>query len=106
MPLFLTGAYASLINWFEAHSLPCLSKAMFHAECPGCGLQRSAIALLRGQIGQSLQLYPALLPMLLFFAFLLADRRYRFRHSKKITQFGLALLFIIIFVSFIIKSTV
>jgi hypothetical protein len=106
MLLFLTGAYTAFVNWLEVHSLPCISRALFHVDCPGCGFQRSTIALLRGQVGESLQLYPALLPMLLYFGFLVADRRYRFRHSKKITQFGLALLFIIIFVSFIIKLTV
>ena len=106
MFLLLTGVYANMVNWLEAHSLPCLSQVIFHADCPGCGFQRSAIALLRGQVGQSLQLYPALLPMLLFFAFLIADRYYHFKHSKKITQIGLALLFIIIFVSYIIKLTV
>jgi Protein of unknown function (DUF2752) len=104
--MFLTGTYMAMVSWLEAHSLPCISQSLFHVSCPGCGFQRSAIALLRGQVGQSLQLYPALLPMLLFFGFLLADRRYQFRHSKKITQFGLALLFIIIFVSYIIKLTV
>jgi len=106
MFVLLTGVYTSMVNWLEAHSMPCLSRVVFHADCPGCGFQRSAIALLRGQVGLSLQLYPALVPMLLFFAFLIADRYYRFTYSKKITQIGLALLFIIIFASYIIKLTV
>jgi hypothetical protein len=106
MPFFLTGTYTAFVNWLEAHALPCISQSLFQVSCPGCGFQRSAIALLRGQVGQSLQLYPALLPMLLYFGFLVADRKYRFKHSKKIMQFGLALLFIIIFVSFIFKLTV
>lgn len=104
--MFVPGTYMAMVNWLEAHGLPCFSQSLFHVSCPGCGLQRSVIALLRGQLGQSLQMYPALLPMLLYFGFLLADRQYHFRHSKKITQFGLALLFIIIFVSYITKITV
>lgn len=32
-------------------------------DCPGCGFQRSAAALLRGDIAGSLSLYPALIPI-------------------------------------------
>lgn len=42
---------------------PCLFKQTLHLDCPGCGFQRSALALLRGDLLQSLQLYPALIPI-------------------------------------------
>jgi hypothetical protein len=38
--------------------------------CPGCGIQRSIIALLRGDLLESIILFPALLPMIGMFLFL------------------------------------
>lgn len=43
-----------------------MSKEYFGVECPGCGIQRSAISLLRGDILDSLALYPALIPFIVF----------------------------------------
>lgn len=42
----------------------CLSKEYFGMECPGCGIQRSFISLFRGDILESIALYPALIPLL------------------------------------------
>lgn len=95
----------NIINWLEQHQLPCLFKAMFHIDCPGCGFQRSAIALLKGNIGESWKMYPALIPMLIFFLYLFADRRFHFKNSTFFTRFGIASVFIIILASYIIKLT-
>lgn len=103
MSPILLNIYTDALGWLEDHSLPCIFRMMFHVDCPGCGFQRSLLALLRGDIYNSIRLYPGLLPMLLFFTFLLADRKFRFRHSNKLTRFGLAFIFIIIFGSYIIK---
>lgn len=46
--------------------LTCLSKEYFGVECPGCGAQRSLICLLRGEVLDSLALYPALIPFIVF----------------------------------------
>ena len=43
--------------------LPCLFKQTFHIDCPGCGFQRSALALFKGDWLQSFQTYPALVPI-------------------------------------------
>ena len=97
--------YIHAISWLEQHQLPCLFRAAFHVDCPGCGFQRSSIALLKGDIGQSLAYYPALIPMLLFFVFLLADRKFQFRSSEIIRKTGIAAIFIIILVFYISKLT-
>jgi hypothetical protein len=46
--------------------LTCFSKQYLGVECPGCGIQRSAISLLRGDLLDSLALYPALIPFGIF----------------------------------------
>ncbi len=47
--------------------LTCLSKEYFGVECPGCGAQRSLVCLFRGDILDSIALYPALIPFFIFF---------------------------------------
>lgn len=48
----------------------CPSKSMTGLDCPGCGMQRSVIALLEGNLWESFTLYPALLPLLITFGLL------------------------------------
>lgn len=46
------------INWLEHHLLSCPFKVWTHLDCPGCGFQRSAISLLKGDVAASWQFYP------------------------------------------------
>ena len=63
----------NIIGWLEQHQLPCIFKKLTHFDCPGCGFQRSFVALLQGNMVESFKIYPALFPILLLF-FLLAVR--------------------------------
>lgn len=63
-------AYLNIIRWLEQHQLPCIFKSLTRFDCPGCGLQRSFVALLQGNIAESFKIYPALLPILLLFSLL------------------------------------
>jgi hypothetical protein len=73
------------IQWLQNHLLACPFKQLTGIDCPGCGFQRSVLALARGQLGQSLQLYPATIPLFAVTAFVLLDCRCRFdkRHTAK-----------------------
>ncbi|WP_462221753.1 DUF2752 domain-containing protein [Ferruginibacter sp.] len=95
----------NIIGWLEEHQLPCLFKTAFHFDCPGCGMQRSCIALLRGDILQSLKFYPALIPVIFFFIFLMLDDKFSTFNSFKITKIWIASIFIIILVSYFYKFT-
>lgn len=61
-----------LSYWLEHHMLPCPVKSLFGVDCPGCGMQRSFIELIRGNIGDSFLLYPALIPVMLMMILLFA----------------------------------
>lgn len=63
------------IKWLQIHLIPCPFKAITGIDCPGCGFQRSVIALIQGDINTSLTLYPAALPILVAFALGLAPRK-------------------------------
>ncbi|WAC41511.1 DUF2752 domain-containing protein [Pedobacter sp. SL55] len=47
--------------------LPCPFKYLFGFDCPGCGFQRSVLALFNGDFVHSFQLYPPTVPFLLSF---------------------------------------
>lgn len=49
--------------------LTCPSVKYLHMICPGCGMQRSAIALMKGDITRSVHFYPALIPLLILCGF-------------------------------------
>lgn len=81
-----------MIDWLQRHMLPCAFKLVFGIDCPGCGFQRSVIALLRGNIGYSLKLYPATIPLIACCIFAFLDAKYhfndRYRIQKKLNWFA------------------
>lgn len=54
----MLASYKDIINQLESGMLTCPSKKFTNLDCPGCGLQRSVIALLKGDVAMSWQLYP------------------------------------------------
>jgi hypothetical protein len=72
-----------IVEWLEHHMLSCPSKKLFHLDCPGCGIQRSFVALVKGDVISSLQLYPALLPIIATLIFTGLHLKYDFVHGAK-----------------------
>ena len=62
------------ISWLQKHLLPCPFKYLTGIDCPGCGFQRSVVALIQGDLHKSFILYPGAIPLMLFFAYGLADK--------------------------------
>jgi len=60
-------SYAQLVKWLEDNQMSCQIKEMTGHECMGCGLQRSILLLLKGEFWASIQMYPALLPLISLF---------------------------------------
>lgn len=89
----------TLIEWLREHLLTCPSKRFFHLDCPGCGLQRSIIALLEGDIEKSIQLYPATIPILFCFLFMVLHIKFDFKKGAFIIK-GLFILSISIIIIF------
>jgi len=95
----------SILDGLEKLMLPCLFKMLFHKECPGCGLQRSVLALLKGDLGGSLHLYWATIPILLLFTFLLLHLRFRFSFGAKVLVWLYCFNGILIMCQFFYKLT-
>lgn len=60
-----------MITWLEQHLFICSVKSTFGIDCPGCGLQRAFIALLKGDVIESLKNHLALIPFLITILLLL-----------------------------------
>lgn len=75
--------YISIVDWLQDHMLACPSKKFLYFECPGCGLQRSFIELLKGDIGESLRLYPALLPILVMVLYTFLHLKFEFKSGAR-----------------------
>ncbi len=91
-----------LVN-VENYMLPCMTKQFLGFDCPGCGLQRSAIFLLQGDFVAAFTMYPAIYPMLLLFSFIGLKHVVSIRFENTIT-FGLLLVtFLAILANFILK---
>jgi hypothetical protein len=96
-----------MVNWMEEHMLSCPSKKFLHLECPGCGLQRSCLALMKGDFLASLDLYPATIPILLLIVFTVLHIRYQFPAGAviiKYLQAGIAILIAVFYIYKIIHQ--
>ncbi len=93
----------NITTWLEAHQLPCIFKAVTHVDCPGCGIQRSFILLVKGDMASSFVMYPALIPILLLFAFLVLHVTLKIKNGAAILKFGYIFCISIILVSYIYK---
>jgi len=78
---------ASFIQWLQGHLIPCPFKKLTGIDCPGCGFQRSVIALIKGDLKDSLHLYPATIPIVITCLFVWMAIKFDFdrRHIAKKT---------------------
>lgn len=95
--------WQNLINWLENHLAGCAFQEHFGIECPGCGMQSSLIALLKGKLWDSILLYPALLPMMSFFVLLLLHLQFKFSWASIVLKFLFFFSVFLILSSYIYK---
>ena len=90
-----------LTDWLERHEAACSWKSRFGIECPGCGMQRAFIELLKGNIMESIRIYPALIPMMLLLVFLGLHLVLNFRKGALIIKILFIFTLCIMFIHFI-----
>ena len=79
--------YSSLIHFLETHMGSCFYMKYFGIPCPGCGMQRSFVELLKGNWLESLQLYPALIPTFIMILYLILHLVFKFRNGGDILKY-------------------
>ena len=95
--------FLNIIDWLQQHELPCMFKSVTHFDCPGCGLQRSFVLLLQGNFISSFKMYPALLPIIFLFGFLILHLIWQFKNGAVILKFFYIFCTVIIMLSYIYK---
>jgi hypothetical protein len=70
-----------LIHFLESHMAPCFYMKYFGIPCPGCGMQRALIELLKGNLVESLRLYPALLPIIAMLSLLILHLVFKLKNG-------------------------
>jgi len=91
------------IHWLQNHLLACPMKQTFGLDCPGCGLQRSIIALMQGDLIGSFKLYPATIPFLFVITFLIVHLKADFKSGAQIIKIAVGFVAFIILINYIYK---
>ena len=92
-----------LIKGIEDYMLPCINKKYFGYECMGCGMQRSIVLLLKGQLVDSFLMYPGLYTLILLFGFIIVNTFKNFKNGSKIIAILAILNVVVIIVSYLLK---
>ncbi|MBM3403450.1 MAG: DUF2752 domain-containing protein [Bacteroidetes bacterium] len=92
-----------LISWLEQHQMPCSWKRTFGIDCPGCGMQSAFIELLKGNLVESIKIFPALIPMITMILFLIFHLVFRFQNGARILLFLLIFTVCILVISYLYK---
>jgi len=92
-----------IIQWLNNHLLTCPSKHFFHIDCPGCGLQRSILALFEGDFAKSFHLYPATIPIIFCLTFTALHLKFKFKYGAEIIKGAYIFAALIVVISYIHK---
>jgi len=92
-----------MIQWLESHMGTCNFKASTGLDCPGCGMQRAIVELFKGNIWESIHLYPGLIPMVFTFGLLFSHLIFNFKNGAKYLKLSFIITTAIIVISYLIK---
>lgn len=94
-----------MIQWLEEHMFPCPVYHHTGIPCPGCGMQRAVIELLKGNALDSITYYPALIPLIIMFIYLGLHLFFGFKNGAKILKIFFILNTIIISLNYVLRMT-
>lgn len=104
IPIKIAPCSLLFINWLQGYLLPCPFKYLTGVDCPGCGFQRSVLALFGGDLHKSFALYPPIIPLLITAIWWLADSYLKLDNGKEIVKKSLFIcVAAIIVVSYTLK---
>ena len=83
--------------------LSCPWKKHFDFECLGCGMQRSIIYLLEGNLAKSFHMYPALLFMVALVTFLALHLKFKFKNGHKVILVLFSLTGVVLVSNYVMK---
>ena len=90
----------------ENNMQPCSVKALTGLECTGCGIQRSIVLLLKGELWSSIKMYPALVPLILTVILIIVDFFTFDEFISKLLLYFYIFTGVLIFGNFITKTII
>ncbi len=93
----------SIVDDYEEKMLSCVYKKYLGIECPGCGMQRAFALLMKGEVVESLKMFPALIPIIFMLLFLVLHLLFKFNKGHLILLYLFILNATIIVVNYIVK---
>ncbi|PLX10356.1 MAG: hypothetical protein C0597_16885 [Marinilabiliales bacterium] len=79
--------FEKFIHWLESHQQACFYKRFLGVECPGCGMQRSFIELLKGNFIESLKMFPALVPTIILVLYLFLHLIFKYKNGANTLKY-------------------
>ena len=103
--VFLVAASkdGGFLYWLKHHLLTCPFKASTGIDCPGCGIQRSVIALVEGNFLVSFKLYPATVPIIGLIVFAIVHLKFDFKNGAFIIKMIYIAITLIIVINYVYK---
>lgn len=95
--------WEKVIHFFETHFLTCFFKNTFHIECPGCGMQRAFVALLRGNLTESFHQHPALIPLLCTFFITALQLYFKWEKGGKVIMLLFSATVGVMIINYVVK---
>ncbi len=92
-----------LIEWLESHMGSCFYQKFLGVRCPGCGMQRAFIELLKGNLIESLKIYPALLPTIFLLLYLILHLIFKFNKGAQVLKISFIFTVALIVGNYIFK---
>lgn len=95
--------YFETINWLSEHLLSCPFKSCTGMDCPGCGLQRSVIKLMEGDIPGSIEMHPGGIPYLAVLLITVLHIKFQFKNGSKVITWTFIFAVAVTITNYIIK---
>jgi len=93
-----------MIEFLKKNMFDCFWVKFFGVECPGCGLQRSIIFLLEGDLKNSLITCPALIPAIILIFYLILHLIFKFKNGHKWILFVFIVTVLIMVINYFFKT--
>lgn len=95
--------FKDIAQWLLQHQVACPLKKYLDITCPGCGMQRSLIALLNGDFKTSFSLHPVTIPLLAFFLYAILHLIFRYKNGNKVIIYFYLFVTVLIVTNYIYK---
>jgi len=91
------------IEGLEEYMLPCITKKYLGFDCLGCGAQRAAALLFKGEFVAAFKMYPAIYSLFLFATYIVSTTFFKWKGSENIKIILVILNILLIVGNFLYK---